>query len=172
MASPAFTIGHNPNASGEERRQYIEDLSVAKQHHDPRVRAEAQSRIDAYGSGPNINDMSQSDRAEFERRIREDNARRGPQSVSPQLGLPGEVNLTMDQLRLLAQKAGHDLVPIGEKPTGGAWVAKFEARIKDLEAAVSRNAEECDTLRLRAVTAEKIAADAVRELRELKGEVK
>lgn len=165
-----FTLGHNPNATGEERKQYIEDLSVAKLHPDPRIRAAAQSRIDAYGPGPNINDFSPEARAEFERRIREDNQRRGPQPVAAQLGLPGEINLTLDQLRLLAQKAGHDLVPMGDKPTGVAWVAKFEARIKVLETALSQKTEECDTMHLRAVTAEKIAADAVRELRGMKGE--
>lgn len=170
MASTS-TLGHNPNATGEERRQYIEDLSVAKHHPDPRVRAAAQSRLDSLGAGPNINDMSPSERTEFERLIREDNQKRGgPRQVVAQLGLPGEVNLTLDHLRLLAQKAGHDLVPIGEKPTDGAWVAKFESQIKALELTVSQKSDECDTLRLRAVTAERIAADAVRELRELKGE--
>ena len=78
--------------------------------------------------------------------------------------------MTLDQLRLLAQKAGHDLVPIGDKPSGGAWVAKFEAEIAQLKVDVSKMQQECDTLHLRAVTAEKIAADAVRELRGLKGE--
>lgn len=146
MAS-TYTLGHNPNASGEERKQYIEDLSVAKQHPDPKVRAAAQSRIDAHGTGPNINDMSPSERTEFERLIREDNQKRGPRQVIPQLGLAGEVNLTLDHLRLLAQKAGHDLVPIGDKPTGGAWVAKFESRIKELETALARKTEECDALR-------------------------
>lgn len=170
MASSTFSLGHNPNASGEERRQYIEDLSVAKLHPDPRIRAAAQARIDAHGQGPNINDLSPSERTEFERGIREQNQRRGPQPVSAQLGLSGEINLTLDQLRLLAQKAGHDLVPIGDKPTEGAWVAKFEAEIAQLKGSVAQKQQECDTLHLRAVTAEKIAADAVRELRDLKGE--
>ncbi len=116
--------------------------------------------------------MSPSERAEFERLIREDNQRRGPNQTASQLSLPGEVNLTLDQLRLLVQKAGHDMVPMGEKPSGGAWVAKFESRIKELESSVDLRDQECDTLRLRAVTAEKIAADAVRELRDLKGEGK
>ena len=170
MAS-TFTLGHNPNASGEERKQYIEDLSVAKHHPDPRVRAAAQKRLDSHGSGPNINDMSPSERTEFERMIREDNQRRGPQVANPQLGIAGEINLTIDQLRLLAQKAGHDLVPIGDQPSGGAWVAKFEAEIAQLKSTVEKKKQECDTLHLRAVTAEKIAADAVHELRDLKGEV-
>ncbi len=166
----ASALGHNPNATGEERKQYIEDLSVAKHHPDPRVREAAQARINAHGVGPNINDMSPDERSEFERLIREQNQRRGPQTTNPTLGIAGEVNLTIDQLRILAQKAGHDLVPMGEKPTGGAWVAKYEDQIKHLRAEVDRRNEECDTLRLRAVTAEKIAADAVRELRDLKGE--
>jgi len=163
MASSTFSLGHNPNASSEERKQYIEDLSVAKLHDDPKVRAAAQARLDAHGRGPNINDLSPSERTEFERGIREQNQRRGPQPANPQLGLAGEVNITLDQLRLLAQKAGHDLVPMGDKPAGGAWVAKFEAEIMQLK-------QECDTLHIRAVTAERIAADAVRELRDLKGE--
>ena len=170
MASTSYTLGHNPHASGEERKQYIEDRSLAANHPDPKVRAAAQARIDAYGRGPNINDMSPSERTDFERLIREQNQRRGPQPVTSQLGIPGEVNLTLDQLRLLAQKAGHELVPMGDRPDGGAWVAKFESRIRALESAVELRNQECDTLRLRAVTAEKIAADAVRELRELKGE--
>lgn len=170
MASPTFSLGHNPNASSEERKQYIEDLSIAKLHPDPKVRAAAQARIDAHGQGPNINDLSPSERTEFERCIREQNQRRGPQPVSPQLGIAGEINLTLDQLRLLAQKVGHDLVPIGDKPSGGAWVAKFESEIAQLKATVAQKQQECDTLHLRAVTAEKIAADVVRELRDLKGE--
>ena len=169
MAS-TYTLGHNPNASGEEGKQHIEDLSVAKLHPDPKVRAAAQARLDAYGKGPNINDLSPSERTEFERAIREQNQHRGPQPVVSQLGIPGEVNLTLDQLRLLAQKAGHDLVPMGDKPTDGAWVAKFEAEIAQLKTSVAQKQQECDTLHLRAVTAEKIAADAVRELRDLKDE--
>lgn len=141
------TIGHNPNASGEERKQYVEDLSLAKHHPDPKVREAAQSRIDAYGTGPNINDMSPSERTEFERLIREDNQRRGPRQPVSQLGIPGEINLTIDHLRVLAQKAGHELVPMGDKPEGGAWVAKYEARIKELETALARKTEECDSLR-------------------------
>lgn len=169
MAS-TYTLGHNPNASAEERKRHIEDLSVAKLHPDPKVRAAAQARIDAHGKGPNINDLSPSERTEFERAIREQNQRRGPQPVTSQLGLPGEINLTLDQLRLLAQKAGHDLVPMGDKPTDGAWVAKFESEISQLKSAGEKKQQECDTLHLRAVTAEKIAADAVRELRDLKDE--
>lgn len=169
MASSTYTLGHNPNATGDERKQYVEDLSLAKHHPDPKVRAAAQARIDAHGVGPNINDMSPSERTEFERLIREQNTRRGPQPIVSQLGIPGEINLTLDQLRLLAQKAGHELVPMGDKPTGSAWAAKFESQIGELQATVSRKSDECDTLRLRAVTAEKIAADAVRELRDLKG---
>lgn len=168
MASATYTIGHNPNASGEERKRYIEDLSLAKHHPDPKVREAAQARIDAYGRGPNINDLSPEERIEFERRIREENQRRGPQPVTAQLGIPGEINLTMDQLRILAQRSGHDLVPMGDKPSGGAWVAKYESQIKELESSLAKSKEECDTLRFRAVTAEKTAADAVRELRELK----
>ena len=169
MASTSHTLGHNPNATGDERARYVEDLSLAKHHPDKRVRDAAQARIDSHGRGPNINDMSPSERTEFERLIRQQNQRRGPQAANPTLGLPGEINLTLDQLRLLVQKAGHEMVPMGDKPDGGAWVAKFESRIKELEASVERHAQECDTLRLRAVTAEKIAADAVRELRDLKG---
>jgi hypothetical protein len=169
MASSTFSLGHNPNASGEERKQYIEDLSVAKHHPDPRVRAAAQARLDAHGKGPNINDLSPSERTEFERRVREDNQRRGPQVATPTLGIAGEMNLTIDQLRLLAQKAGHDLVPMGDRPSGGAWVAKFESEIAQLKTAVEKKQQQCDTLHLRAVTAEQIAADAVRELRDLKG---
>lgn len=170
MASTPYTLGHNPNASGEERRRHIEDVSVAKHHPDPKIRAAAQERLDAHGKGTNINDLSPSERAEFERRIREENHRRGPQLMNPQLGLPGEINLTTDQLRLLVQKAGHEMVPMGDKPDGGAWVAKFESRIRDLEATLEKSKQECDTLRLRAVTSEQIAADAVREIRDLKGE--
>ena len=166
----ASALGHNPNATGEERKQYVEDQSLAKHHPDPRVREAAQSRLDAYGRGPNINDMSPSERSEFENLIREQNQRRGPQVSNPTLGIAGEINLTLDNLRILAQKAGHELVPMGDKPEGGAWVAKFESQIKLLREEVDRRAGECDTLRLRAVTAEKIAADAVRELRNLKGE--
>jgi hypothetical protein len=168
MAS-TFTLGHNPNASGEERKQYIEDVSVAKNHPDARARAAAQARLDAHGSGPNINDMSPSERAKFERLIREQNQRRGPQPVVSQLGIPGEINLTTDQLRILAQKAGFELVPMGDSPSGGAWVAKFESEISQLKTSLEKSNGECDTLRLRAVTAEKIAAEAVRELRDLKG---
>lgn len=169
MASTS-TLGHNPNASGEERKQYIEDLSVAKQHPDARVRAAAQSRLDSHGTGPNINDMSPSERGEFERLIREQNQRRGPNQPIPQLSLSGETNLTLDQLRLLVQKVGHEMVPMGDKPNGGAWVAKLEDQIQQLQVHVQSYADQCDTLRLRAVTAEKIVADAVRELRNLKGE--
>ena len=71
---------------------------------------------------------------------------------------------------LLAQKAGHDLVPMGDRPSGAAWVAKFEAEIAQLKAIVDKKQQECDTLHLRAVTAEKTAADAIREIRDLKGE--
>lgn len=169
MAS-TYSLGHNPNASGEERKQYIEDVSIAKLHPDPKVRAAAQSRLDAHGRGPNINDLSESERSEFERGLREQNQQRGPQPIVPTLGIAGEINLTLDQLRLLAQKAGHDLVPMGEKPEGGAWVAKFEAEIAKLKATVAQKQQECDTLHLRAVTGERIAAEAVRELRNLKGE--
>lgn len=171
MAS-AYSLGHNPNASGEERKQYIEDLSIAKHHPDPRVRAAAQARLDSHGSGPNINDMSPADRSEFERLIREQNQKRGPQPIVSQLGIPGEINLTLDQLRILVQKSGHEMVPMGDRPTGSAWAAKFESQIKELEATVAKKTAECDTLHFRAVTAEKTAADAIRELRDLKGEGK
>ena len=169
MASTS-TLGHNPNATGEERKQYIEDLSIAKQHPDPKVRAAAQARLDAHGTGPNINDMSPSERSEFEHLIRQQNQRRGPNQQAQQLGITGEAHLTLDQLRVLVQATGHDMVPIGDKPTGGAWVAKFETQIAELKTSLSQKTDECDTLRLRAVTAEQIAADAVRELRNLKGE--
>lgn len=168
MASSTFSLGHNPNASGEERKQYIEDLSLAKHHPDPKVRAAAQARLDAHGQGPNINDMSPSERTEFERLIREQNQRRGPAISNLSIGGSTEVNLTLDQLRILAQKAGHDLVPMGDKPSGGAWVEKFESEIAQLKNTVAQKQQECDMLHLRAVTAEKTAADAIRELRELK----
>src|ERR1700761_1591955 len=141
------TLGHNPNATGEERKQYIEDLSLAKHHPDPRVREAAQARLDAHGTGPNINDMPADKRVEFENLLRQENQRRGPQAPGPQLGIPGEINLTMDQLRVLASKVGHELVPMGDKPTGGAWVEKYESQIKALRGEVDLRVQECDTLR-------------------------
>lgn len=157
----ATALGHNPNATADEVSRHVEDLSLSKHHPDPAVRRAAQDRLDANGSRPSYNDFTPEQKAEFERLLREQNSRRGTGSV--QVSSPtAETKITLEQIRELARSVyGFELVPIGDKPNDSGWAARAEAEKSEMQ-------RRLDDMYIRATTAERTAADAIRELNTLK----
>lgn len=123
---------------------------------DPRAHKEATK------DAPKWTDLSPDQQAEFIANLRRQSSDVVTQTNRDSRSAPQDINFSFEEFQSLAQKAGFTLVAIGDKPpSDDGYAINREARIKELEA-------QAVTLRQRAVTAEAIAATAVRELNELK----